>query len=70
MLNLKKWSLTIMEIEYKKFTPWIEEPIDWKGEKSWEEAASDLALRVVKLENAVEIQKLLINQLNVLSQKQ
>jgi chromosome segregation ATPase len=80
------------------FTPWVEEPIDWKGlpksfpnefqdvkttadnleerfdegkdildyfkkpwkckdvkaEKSWEEAASDLALRVIKLEKQIE----------------
>jgi len=64
--------LTIEESidKVKQKTPWVEEPIDWKGEKSWEEAASDLALRVVKLENAVEIQKLLIDQLNVLCQKQ
>jgi hypothetical protein len=77
----------------KQKTPWVEEPIDWKGkttaenleekfdkgedvvdyfkpyhcpcnmckhareentEKSWEEAASDLALRVVKLEKQIE----------------
>ena len=77
----------------KQKTPWVEEPIDWKGkttaenleekfdkgedvidyfkpyhcpcnmckhareentEKSWEQAASDLALRVVKLEKQIE----------------
>jgi hypothetical protein len=38
----------------KQKTPWVEEPVDWKGEKSWEEVASDLALRVVKLEKKVE----------------
>jgi chromosome segregation ATPase len=60
------------------FTPWVEEPIDWKGlpksfpnefredewkcpcnvcredKVSWEEAASDLALRVIKLEKQIE----------------
>ena len=48
--------LTIEESidKVKQKTPWVEEPIDWKGEKSWEEAASDLALRVVKLEKKVE----------------
>jgi hypothetical protein len=57
----------------RKKTPWVEEPIDWKGETtekpwkcpcnkckeekkgtSWEEAASDLALRVVKLEKQIK----------------
>jgi hypothetical protein len=40
-------------------------------EKSWEEAASDLALRVVKLEQQLQIHKLLIDQLNnnILCQK-
>jgi hypothetical protein len=44
--------LTIEESidKVKQKTPWVEEPIDWKGEKSWEEAASDLALKLVKLE--------------------
>ena len=54
-LNEQK-DLTIEETKDKvrKMTPWVEEPIDWNGEKSWEEAAGDLALRVVKLEKKVE----------------
>jgi len=43
-------------------------PIHWGGytdETSWETASGDLALRVVKLEQQVEIQRLLIDQLNV-----
>ena len=35
-----------------------------KKEKSWEEAASDLALKVTKLEEQLKIHKLLIDQLN------
>jgi chromosome segregation ATPase len=67
--------LTIEETidKVKKKTPWVEEPVDWKGETtekpwkcpcnkckeikkgtSWEEAASDLALRVVKLEKQIK----------------
>ena len=67
--------LTIEETidKVRKKTPWVEEPIDWKGETtekpwkcpcnkckevkkgtSWEEAASDLALRVVKLEKQIK----------------
>jgi hypothetical protein len=38
----------------KQKTPWVEEPIDWKDEKSWEEAASDLALRVTQLEEQLK----------------
>jgi chromosome segregation ATPase len=67
--------LTVEETidKVRKKTPWIEEPIDWKGDTtekpwkcpcnkckeikkgtSWEEAASDLALRVVKLEKQIK----------------
>jgi len=73
-LNEQKDKATEETIDkVRKKTTWVEEPIDWKGEKaeeswkcpcnkckeekkgtSWEEAASDLALRVVKLEKQIK----------------
>jgi hypothetical protein len=49
--------LTIEESidKVKQKTPWVEEPVDWKGEKSLEKTASDLDLRVVKLENFIKM---------------
>lgn len=65
-IHQKAKDLTIEQTidKVKKKTPWVEEPIKWSTtklamkdlleEKSWEEAAGDLALRVAKLEEQLK----------------
>jgi regulator of replication initiation timing len=55
-------------IQYNQFHNGIsyQDAYAQKKEKSWEDAAADLALKVVKLEEKLELHSLLINQINEL----